>query len=280
MKDKSGTATSKELSQWKRRFKIFFYGTPITVTAFFIAQICATKGSFSTEFSSLGNWKTFTDTFNLPIGVFTAMAAITTLIGMYYRSLQLAHQLNKVEDQIEIANQQFKKSEQQFELAQKQFELVNRKENFTLYWEHQKQIRSYIEEKIKLRKTNLEKAMKNEIPPIDFEFGRFYSAAFPENSPENMKNFSLLASEKHFDTGAQWFIRDLTEYGPLHRSVFDIELKLWGIEVDDCSENFKGDKVYKSTFLKSVYIILLVFRELNLIHDKTDVSIVRDYMND
>ncbi|MDC3214822.1 hypothetical protein NQU47_19970, partial [Pseudoalteromonas distincta] len=62
------------------------------------------------------------------------MAAITTLIGMYYRSLQLAHQLNKVEDQIEIANKQFSKSSEQFELA-------SRKENFVLFLEHRKAVR-------------------------------------------------------------------------------------------------------------------------------------------
>lgn len=269
-----------KLKVWSIAFDVCLVGIFVLTALALGAQLYFTNGQYSTDLSNIENWKTLASTFSFPIGVGGVMLAITSLVGLYQRSLQLSLQLVKVEDQIEISNKQFRKSSEQFELAQNQFELVNRKENFTLYWEHQKQIRSYIEEKIKLRKANLEKVIKNEIPPINFEFGRFYSVAFPENSPENMKNFSLLASEMHFERGAQGFIRDLTEYGPLHRGVFDIELKLWGIEVDDCSENFKGDKVYKSNFLKSVFIILLVFRELNLIHDKTDVSIVRDYMND
>lgn len=198
MKDKSGTATSKELSLWKRRFKIFFYGTPLTVTGFFIAQICATKGSFSTEFSSLENWKTFTETFNLPIGVFTAMAAITTLIGMYYRSLQLAHQLNKVEDQIEIANKQFSKSSEQFELAQKQFNLASRKEHFMMFVEHKKQV-SEIAEFALLRFEDSCKTFMGKfdyIPANVIDSNELYKALFPENSPNEITYFGLVTQNR------------------------------------------------------------------------------------
>ncbi|MDC3188986.1 hypothetical protein NQU96_04480 [Pseudoalteromonas elyakovii] len=186
MKDKSGTATSKELSLWKRRFKIFFYGTPLTVTGFFIAQICATKGSFSTEFSSLENWKTFTETFNLPIGVFTAMAAITTLIGMYYRSLQLAHQLNKVEDQIEIANKQFSKSSEQFELA-------SRKENFVLFLEHRKAVRELVELHIEALIPMQKRFLKehDHVSGIIVNYQVLYEKLFPENTVKEMKEFNF-----------------------------------------------------------------------------------------
>ncbi len=204
MKDKSSTATSKELSQWKRSFKVFFYGTPIIVIAFFIVQICATKGSFSTEFNSLDNWKTFTDTFNLPIGVFTAMAAITTLIGMYYRSLQLAHQLNKVEDQIEIANKQFSKSSEQFELAQKQFSLASRKENFMLYIEHKKAVKNRLDTYLNALVSSCDALAGSAeyLPGLELRNDSLYGRIFSQNTALEMTHFALEADIQVFQLSA------------------------------------------------------------------------------
>lgn len=197
MSNQHSTATDEELQKWKVRFKLFFYGTPIIVILFFVVQILATKGSFSSDFSSIENWKTFTKTFNLPISIFTAMAAITTLIGMYYRSLQLAHQLSKVESQIEIANNQFKKSEEQFELAQQQFSLATRKENFTLYLEHKKAVENKVEIYLNslVRMCDALMAKLDFVPAIDVHYDELYESFFPQNKATDVTHFALEVKE-------------------------------------------------------------------------------------
>lgn len=89
MNEESSRLNPKKLDRWDSIFKFFFYSTPALTFIVFLIQYFSTSGSFSTDIHSLDNWKTFSHTFNLPIGIFTALAAITTLIGMYYRSMQL-----------------------------------------------------------------------------------------------------------------------------------------------------------------------------------------------
>ncbi|TMP87549.1 hypothetical protein CWC05_06745 [Pseudoalteromonas ruthenica] len=193
MKKITVSDTSAELLKWHNIFKLFFYVTPIIAALFFIIQLYATKSSYSTDFNSLENWMTFTETFNLPISIFTAMAAITTLIGMYYRSLQLAYQLNKVEYQIEIANKQFRKSEDQFNLAQQHFELASRKENFMLYLEHKKavqhKIKIYLSSLINTCDALMDKC--EFFPALDIHYSTLYAKLFNQNSTANVTHFDL-----------------------------------------------------------------------------------------
>ncbi|GEM_PF-3218219 len=280
MEDKSSTATSKELSQWKRSFKVFFYGTPIIVIAFFIVQICATKGSFSTEFNSLDNWKTFTDTFNLPIGVFTAMAAITTLIGMYYRSLQLAHQLNKVEDQIEIANKQFSKSSEQFELAQKQFSLASRKENYVLYLEHSKQIHEELKERINFG-NSYHFPKGGALGNLNLEFRKFYEYCFPENTYQGVYTFEHKAQTMNFEQKFKEYQAHLEElipqvekrlingyelYASINRSLFDVGLSYLP------NQRLKNKDDTRELLLESFKLLPFIYTLLdsyNLVDEKT-----------
>lgn len=181
----SGDNQQNELDKWNKRFKLFFYATPLTTLSVFILQLYFTRGSYSTELNLLNNWQTFTATFNLPIGIFTALAAITTLIGMYQRSLQLTIQLKRIEEQ--------------FELAQSQFGLSKTKENFMLFVEHKKVIKESVtsEVNILLTATREVKAYRQSYKNgIEINFHRFYKNLFPKNTSESMNDFSLATSDK------------------------------------------------------------------------------------
>ena len=127
---------------WSIAFDVCLAGIFVLTALALGAQLYFTFGSYSTDLRNIENWKTLASTFSFPLGVAGAMLAITSLVGLYQRSLQLSLQLVKVEDQIEISNKQFSKSSEQFELAQKQFSLANRKENFMLYIEHKKAVKN------------------------------------------------------------------------------------------------------------------------------------------
>lgn len=198
MNEENSRLNSKKLDRWDSIFKFFFYSTPTLAFIVFLIQYFTTSGSFSTDFHSLDNWKTFSNTFNLPIGIFTALAAITTLIGMYYRSMQLTLQLSRVETQLEIANKQFNKSEQQFELAQEQFKLAQKKENFVLYLEHQKFLREEVEGELN-RTRNLFSYSTKPVGESTFRFNKFYKLMFPENTYNQMIEFGTKATAPHFE---------------------------------------------------------------------------------
>ncbi|WP_010604007.1 hypothetical protein [Pseudoalteromonas maricaloris] len=209
MKKNNKSINRQELNRWRGWFKIFFYGTPVVTISFFAAQLFFTKGDFSTNLSSIDNWSSFTKTFNLPISVFTAMAGITTLIGMYYRSLQLTVQLDKVEIQIGIANKQFEKVEHQFRLAQKQFNLSQKKENYALFLEHSKQVKEELNNKI----VDAELFMLPHKPLLGkftIEFKKFYSFCFPENSYAEVSTFNHAAKAQYFEDPFQTYETDLT----------------------------------------------------------------------
>lgn len=158
---------------WHRWFKIFLWATIIIPIILVIAQLYFTQGDYSTDIDSVNNWKTLTDTFALPIAAFTGFVALTTLIGMYHRSLQLSEQLNKVE---------------------RQLELVERKDNFQLYFEHVKQLEDKCNFLLNLYKT---KAFKNfwddyiatELLVIDYH--KLYKSTYPNNSILDIKDLDF-----------------------------------------------------------------------------------------
>lgn len=169
----------KELTLWKSRFKISFYATPIITIVFFLLQALFTSEQLSTDFKLIENWVGFSSTFKLPIGVFTSMVAITSLIGMYFRSIQVSHQLNKIEKQLDI--------------SQQQFNLANKKENFVLFIEHRKAL----SELVKLELKEQISYQSNIFQSRDFKSAlcidsqKLYKKLFPENSPEEMVCFDL-----------------------------------------------------------------------------------------
>ncbi|MEI8705172.1 hypothetical protein [Pseudoalteromonas sp. B62] len=162
----------------------------LTYTFVFL-QLALVGPQLSFDVRQLNNWVNFEKVFSLPIGLFALLGATTTLVGVYHRSLLLNRQLDRVQEQIAISNKQFKRSDEQFKLsqeqfmlAQKQYSLVYTKENYVLYCEHKKQIEEHCEKIMNgLRKRS------DRYFEIDYE--KMYRYSFPENSYNQMDNFSL-----------------------------------------------------------------------------------------
>ena len=157
--------------KWHLWFKIFLWATIIIPIILVIAQLYFTLGGYSTDIASVSNWKTLTETFALPITVFTGFVALTTLIGMYHRSLQLSEQLNKVE---------------------RQLTLVERKDNFQLYFEHVKQFEFKCNYLTKLYQKGVFKDYFENFEASDLiiiDHQKLYGFVYPKNTIDNIKSF-------------------------------------------------------------------------------------------
>ena len=173
-----------KLKYWSIAFDVCLAGIFVLTALALGSQLWFTNGQLSTDLNNINNWKTLASTFSFPIGVATAMLAITSLIGLYQRSLQLSLQLEKVEEQIAISNRQFKNSNKQFRLSQKQYLLAHRKENYILYCEHKKQLEEHC--------NRVMNGMRNrEGIYFEIDYEKLYRIVFPENSYNKMENFSL-----------------------------------------------------------------------------------------
>lgn|GEM_PF-4963687 len=158
---------------WHRWFKSFLWATIIIPIILVIAQLYFTQGGYSTDIDSVNNWETLTDTFALPIAVFTGFVALTTLIGMYHRSLQLSEQLSKVE---------------------RQLALVERKDNFQLYFEHVKQLEEKCNFLLNLYKTKVFKNFCDDYIPTELlviDYHKLYKSTYPNNSILDIKDLDF-----------------------------------------------------------------------------------------
>lgn len=189
------TKAEKDLYLWSRYFRWCLKALPWMILGGFPLQASFTWHSLSLDPTNLINWVEFRDVFSLPINFAAAAIAITTLVGLYHRSLQLAVQLEKVEQQLIISNNQFKKSEQQFllsqnqlKIAQEQYKLNQKKESFALFVEHKKYIKNVFEEifeKYKLSKN------EDNIFQLSVFHDVLYKSLFPSNSTNEILDLDI-----------------------------------------------------------------------------------------
>lgn len=186
-----GNFNNNLIVKWRERFELLVrltLGVPILLAGL---QLALVGNQLSFDVTKLATWTNTEKVFALPLGIFALLAAVTSLIGLYHRSMLLNRQLEKVQEQIAISNKQFKRSDEQFKLsqeqfmlAQKQYGLVYIKENYVLYCEHKKQFEEHCE-----RIVNGLRIREDRYFEIDYD--KMYRYSFPENSYNQMDNFSL-----------------------------------------------------------------------------------------
>ncbi len=192
-------------------------GVPILLVGL---QLALVGNQLSFDVTKLATWTNAEEVFALPLGTFALLAAVTSLIGLYHRSMLLNRQLEKVQEQIAISNKQLNRSEKQFELALNQFALAQKKENFVLYLEHRKLIESGVKELLSQTK-GFNFSEDSRFGEYQLRFDKFYELAFPENAFNELKNFNLKSTAPHFESRYKDYIAKLEE---LHITAINKEL--------------------------------------------------------
>tara|TARA_Y100000588_G_scaffold394532_1_gene515532 strand:+ start:851 stop:1744 length:894 start_codon:yes stop_codon:yes gene_type:complete len=193
-----GNFNNNLIAKWRERFEVMVrltLGIPIILAGL---QLALVGNQLSFDLTKLATWTNTEKVFALPLGAFALFAAVTSLIGLYHRSMLLNRQLEKVQEQIAISNKQFKRSEEQFKLSQEQFALAAKKENYYFYTEHCKKINEEVSEHI----NNLESFIsenKNKYGRFLFDFRIFYELCFPENKYDSMLVFEHKAQDFHYE---------------------------------------------------------------------------------
>ena len=173
-----GQQENNTIDNWHKAFMFFLSITFMFPLLLLALQLIFTWNEFIVDWSQINNWNSVTDMFGLPVGVFTALVALTTLIGMYHRSLQLTNQLDKVEQQLVIATDQLN-------LVQTQFELTYTKDNFVLYCEHRKQFIEQCESVLDGI------SQRPELRNIIIDYTKLYTLLFPENNTGQVQSFFM-----------------------------------------------------------------------------------------
>ena len=232
----SKRSEKKSIARWYCIFVVLMWcsiGFPVLL---FATQVWFTWDQLSFNPSELYNWTNFQNTFALPLNSFALLAAVTSLVGLYCRSLLLSQQLKNVEQQITISREQSKRADAQFELAQ-------RKENLVMFFEHRKQIMEEIDKLAQLYgKTK-----------FFIDTGKTYQKLFPSNSATS--KLELEASQEVLEG-----IKCLSQY--IHKLVLDDCLHK-GFELEDVLiENSAARKDFETKFR---YLTTLGFeRPLNM----------------
>lgn len=183
-----GNFNNNLIVKWRERFELLVRLTLVVPILLAGLQLALVGNQLSFDVTQLATWTNAEKVFTLPLGVFALLAAVTSLIGLYHRSMLLNRQLEKVQEQIAISNKQFKRSDEQFLLAQEQFALAQKKENFMLRVEHQKNVNELITQVINRLVSSIPNFKNLELVRYEYNIHRLYSILFPENDTRNFDN--------------------------------------------------------------------------------------------
>ena len=181
----------KEAQKWDHRFSF-----SLSLTWFLPLSALALELSFvgrhiSFDITNLSNWMEFEAVFAFPIRLFLLMVAITTLLGLYSRSLYLAEQLRLFRLQQNFSFEQLKLSQEQSIRAERQLQLAEKKESFAMYLEHYKSFSAHIDEILYGFKSIHATYQGVSEETIIVNKNRLYSIVFPENNPASISNLTL-----------------------------------------------------------------------------------------
>ncbi|ETJ46323.1 hypothetical protein [Pseudoalteromonas agarivorans] len=213
----------KEAIKWENRFFIAFSITwiaPLVILAF---QLSLVGNQINFDISKLNNWETIEVTFSLPIKVFLLMVTITTLLGVYSRSLKFSEQLRLSRLQQGLAFEQLLLAKKQAERVEEQLRLSIKKENFMLYQEHKKQFYEKLEDLLQISKSTFRLSVLSEEENVLIFKDKLYSVTFPENSPKSVENISLKSSNIIYDKDSP--LLDLGLLNEVDRDMSDKQLE-------------------------------------------------------
>lgn len=268
-----GNFNNNLIVKWRERFELLVrltLGVPILLAGL---QLALVGNQLSFDVTKLATWTNTEKVFALPLGTFALLAAVTSLIGLYHRSMLLNRQLEKVQEQIAISNKQFKRSDEQFKLAQEQFALASRKENYVLYLEHSKRIREELKEKVEDGSAFVATEEKN-FGRINIEFNKFYEVCFPENNHQAVYAFGHEASDTYFEKQFKEYKTKLEELVPLviersigigdlyqsiNRPLFDVGLSYLPNKRPNTDDQIRQLILESFKSLQYIYVLLLHF---------------------
>ncbi|MAD76929.1 MAG: hypothetical protein CML20_19460 [Rheinheimera sp.] len=218
-----GNFNNNLIVKWRERFELLVrltLGVPILLAGL---QLALVGNQLSFDVTKLATWTNTEKVFALPLGIFALLAAVTSLIGLYHRSMLLNRQLEKVQEQIAISNKQFKRSDEQFKLAQEQFALAQKKEHFMLRIEHQKNVNELINQVINRLVSTIPHFKSLERVRYEYNTHRLYSILFPENDTRNFDNTGTYVNSGVFLNLLTPLMVLLTHIKNKNKPVLDIE---------------------------------------------------------
>lgn len=266
-----GNFNNNLIIKWRERFELLVRLTLIVPIILAGLQLALVGNQLNFDLTRLATWTNAEKVFSLPIGIFALLAAVTSLIGLYHRSMLLNRQLEKVQEQIAISNKQFKRSDEQFKLAQEQFALASRKENYVLYLEHSKRIREELEAQVEDGSAFVATEEKS-LGRINITFNKFYEVCFPENSHQEVYTFGYAANCTYFEKQFKKYKTNLEKlvplvmersigiddlYKSLNRPLFDVGLSYLPNQKPNNNEQIQQLLLESFKYLQYIYILLL-----------------------
>ena len=265
----------KAYEKWRFRFETSLSLTWILPLLLLGAQFAFVGNQINYDVMKLSNWVGVEAVFALPIRFFVLMVTITTLLGLYARSLQFSEQLRLSNAQQRLAFEQLKLAQQQSSRLESQLSLYIKKENFSLYHEHIKRFESKLNSLLFLSKQMFRLSTKVESDSLVINTERLYSYTFPENSYNELKNANLKSD--NFIFGEGFAVIDLDTLIELDISLEDVELEqqikhivqnIFNIGIVIKTHTNSGEDFDIRVFAIDVYRALFIMRLIGLISDE------------
>lgn len=188
--------------KWHFRFELLVRITFLLPIVIFFLQLFLTGKQLSFDVMDLHVWMNFQEVFKLPLGCFALMGAVTTLVGLYHRSLMLNKQLKKMTEQIEISNKQSLRSEQQLKLAL-------RKESLVMFLEHRRYIFDEWDSRIKQLKSDMP-----DFASFQYSASNLYKNLYSLNSPTNIEQLTTVSPSQQVE-------RILDDFSTKHTTIIN-----------------------------------------------------------
>ena len=189
----------KEYEKWRFRFEISLSLTWILPLLLLGAQFAFVGNQIDYDVLKLSNWVGMEAAFALPIRLFVLMVTITTLLGLYARSLQFSEQLRLSKMQQNLAFEQLKIAQKQSDRLESQLSLYMKKESFLLYHEHIQRFKDKLDNLLALSKKMFRYNSKVEGESLLIFSERLYKHVFPENNHLEIQNANLKSSNVIFN---------------------------------------------------------------------------------
>lgn len=276
------------IKKWRERFDIcvrLTLAVPMGLTAL---QIAFVGNQLSFDITKLSTWTNVEEVFALPLGVLALLAAITSLIGLYHRSMLLNRQLEKVQEQISISNKQSAKSNEQFKVSQEQLRLNQKKENFNLYIEHKKLVIGIIKEKLELCKMiNPRFTDDGLVDAIYIDEIIAYKFFYPDNSPIKMKIFDCDFTNTSSSLDTKLLIETIEKIAVKQIEKISI-IPFWGgleelaktgftfrLEMYNSAAGIAGGE-WQVSFFRDLHRVFLVLSKLDVFDEDVSSTLLRE----
>lgn len=265
----------KNAETWEERFAISFSLTWILPLIVLLSQFVFVGNQINYDVTKLSNWVGIEAVFVLPIRVFLLMVTITTLLGLYARSLQFTEQLRLSRLQQNLAFEQLKLAQKQSERLENQLSLYIKKESFSLYHEHIQRFKDKLDGLLSVTKEMFRFSNLLEGESIVIYSEKLYAHTFPDNNHTEIKNANLMSNNVIFDEDNPIIkIATMSEVNTsLDDEQLEAKLRILVVNLTSIGINIKthtnaGEHFDARIFSIDLNRALVIIRELGLISDE------------